>query len=169
MKKYVIVVFSGLLIVSLILSFSLQADKGHYNRDMRVGGMSIGKGHHNGGLFQDLDEDILKKMQEMRLRNKEEMLDLKNQIGKKKLEMEKVLLEDKLDFKKILSIHNDISELKQKISRNRIEHKIEMYKILPDEKKEIAKRMFLHLFSREKHGRPGMNNWEREAGCKRNK
>jgi Spy/CpxP family protein refolding chaperone len=97
-------------------------------------------------------------MQEMRLKNKEDMLDLGTKIKEKNLEMEGILLEDELDLKKILSIHDEISALRQKISRKRIEHKIEMYKLLPDDKKETARKMFLHGFSERKHGKEGMNN-----------
>ena len=158
MKKYLIVLFSVLMIVFLISPSSLQADKGRFDRDMKGEGMSMEKGHHDWDFFRDLDEDILKKMQEMRLKNKEEILDLRTKIEKKELEMEKVLIDDDLDLNKVLSIHDDISALRQKISRKRIEQKIEMYKLLPDDKKETARKMFLHGFSDRKHGEEGMHN-----------
>lgn len=162
MKKYAIVVSSVLLLVFLVLPLTVQAEKGKCGKDMKGDGILMGKGPHGLELFRDLDEDILKKMQEMRLKNKEKMLDLRTEIGKRKLEMEKVLIEKELNFKKILSIHDEISKLEQEISRKRIEHKIEMYKLLPEDKKEMAKKMFLHGFLDRKHGGPGMHNFRGE-------
>lgn len=158
MKKNVIAVFLVLMIMFLVTSLNLQADKGKFDKDMKGEGKPMVGGHHDWAPFLDLDEDVLKKMEEMRLKNKEEMLDLRTKIEKKELEMERVLLEDELDFKKILSVHDEISALRQKISRKRIEHKIEMYKLLPDDKKEKARGMFLHRFLDGKHGAPGMHN-----------
>lgn len=158
MKRYLTVIFSVLVIIFLISPLNLQADKGKCDGDMKGEGMVIGKGHHKWELLKDIDENILKKMQEMRLKNQEEMLDLKTQIERKELEMEKVLINDEIDFNKVLSIHDEISDLRQKISRKMIEHKIEMYKLLPDDKKEIARKMFLHGFSDRKHGKEGMHN-----------
>jgi len=169
MKKYAMLVFSILMVMSLVLPLTVRADKERNDRDMKGEGMSIGRGHHDAGIFRDLDEDILKKMQEMRLKNKEEMLDLRTQIQKKELEMEKVLLKEKLDLNKILSIHDEISNLRQKISRKRIEQKIEMYKLLPDDKKEGARKMFLQGFSDKKHRKPGMNDWRDKSGCRMGK
>ena len=164
MKKYGMIMFSVLMIVFIISPFGLQADKGKCDRDMKGKGMAIGKGHHDWELLKDIDEDILKEMQEMRLKNEEEMLDLRTKIEKKELEMEGILLEDKLDFKKILSIHDEVSALRQKVLRKRIEHKIEMYKLLPDDKKETARKMFLHGFLSRKHGKEGMHNCKGEPG-----
>ena len=96
------------------------AMKAHDGKHMmgQPGGM---KGHHDWLSSLNLDEDVLKKIQEMKLKNKEKILDLKNQIEKKELEMEKVLLEKKLDLNRILSIHDEIADLRQKISRKMIE------------------------------------------------
>lgn len=169
MKKYVMLVFSILMIMSLVLPLTVRADKGRFDRDMKGEGMSIERGHHDAGIFRDLDEDILKKMQELRLKNKEEMLDLRTRIEKKELEMEKVLLKEKLDLNKVLSIHDEISDLRQKISRKKIEQKIEMYKLLPDGKKEEAKKIFMYKLLGKRHGKPGMHEKQGKPGCPRRK
>jgi Spy/CpxP family protein refolding chaperone len=113
----------------------------------------------------DLDEDVLQKIKENKLKHKEKVLELKNQVEKKKLEMEKVLIEKKLDFNKILSIHDEIANLKQKISRKMIEQKIEMYKLIPDDKKEKAREIFLHKFLGKRYGKSGMHGKKVDSEC----
>ncbi len=172
MKKYGIIIFSVLMSMFLVLPLTVQAEEGkegHMMKSsegehmMRAPGGSMG--HHDWLSSLNLDEDVLQKMKEMRLNNKEKMIDLRTQIEKKGLEMEKVLMDKKLDFNKILSIHDEIATLRQKISRKKIEQKIEMYKLLPDDKKEGARKMFLQGFSDKKHRKPGMNNWRDKSGC----
>ncbi len=148
MKKYEMIMFSVLMSIFLILPLTLQAGEGKKHDKMMGDKEYMGKMHHDWLSHLNLDEEVIQKMQEMRLKNKERMLELKNQIERKELEMEKVLMNKKLDFNKILSINDEISDLRQKISRERLENKIEMYKLLPDDKKEKAREMFLHRFKR---------------------
>ena len=128
----------------------------------KPGGM---KGHHDWLSSLDLDEDVLQKIKESKLKHKEKIIELKNQLEKKKLEMEKVLIEKKLNFNKIFSIHDEMANLKHKISRKKIEQKIEMYKLLPDDKKEKAKGMLLHKFLRKGHGGLGMHGKHGDTNC----
>jgi len=167
MKKYGMIMFSVLMSMFLILPLTLKADKGMYGRDVKGEGISMG--HYDWLSSLNLDEDVLKKMQEMKLKNKERMLELKNQIEKKELEMEKVLLDKKLDFNKILSIHDEIAALRQKISRKILEQRIEIYKLIPDDKKEEARKMFLHKFLRKGRGKFGMYEKQDRPGCHMNK
>lgn len=169
MKKYVIVIVSVLMSVFVTLPLTLQAERGMQGKDMMGEGTKMGGWHHDWLSNLNLDEEVLQKMQEMRLKNKERMLELKNQIEKKELEMEKVLMDKKLDFKKILSINDDIAALRQKISREKLENKIEMYKLLPDDKKEEARKMFLHRFLKRGHGKTGGHLQKGPVDCPRNK
>lgn len=157
MKKYGRIMSSFLISMFLILTLTVRAEEGKTYDKMKDDKESMGKMHHDWLSSLDLDEGVLQKMQEMRLKNKETMLELKNQIEKKELEMEKALMDKKLDFNKILSIHDEIAALRQKISRKMIENKIEMYKLIPDDKKEEAKKIFLHKFLRKGHKKSGMH------------
>ncbi len=165
MKKYGMIMLYILMGILLTLPFTIKAEKGMYGKDVKGERVSMGKWQHDWLSHLNLDEDVVQKMQEMRLKHKEKMLELKNQIEKKELEMEKVLLDKKIDFKKILSIHDEIAALRQKMSRSKLEHKIEMYKLIPDDKKEEAKRIFLYKFSRKGHGKFGMNEGRETPGC----
>ncbi|MEO0293440.1 MAG: hypothetical protein ABIN61_04355 [candidate division WOR-3 bacterium] len=96
-----------------------------------------------------LSEDVIQKIKEVKVKYKEKILELKNEIEKKILEIEKLLLEKNPNFDKILSLEDEIGELRQKVRRKLLEEKIEIYKIIPDEKKEEAKN-FLFRFLRER-------------------
>jgi len=159
MKKYGMVMMSVLMAALFILPLTMKAEEEKAGMEMKGREEHMGKMHHDWLSSLNLDEKVTKKIQELKLANKEKMLELKNQIEKKELEMEKVLLEKNIDFNKLLSIHDEISALRQKIARKMIEHKIEIYKLIPDDKKEEAKKMFLHKFRgpghEEKSGGPG--------------
>lgn len=165
MKKYKIIMFLILMSMLLVLPTTLKAERGMHDRGMKSEEGKMEVWHHNWFSSLNLDEEIQQKMKEKRLEYKEKILDLKNQIEKKELEMEKVLIEKKIDFKKLLSIHDEIAGLRQKISRQKLEQKIEMYKLIPDDKKEEAKRMFFHKFSVKSHKRSGMPGGPVNPGC----
>lgn len=165
MQKYKIIMFYIIISGLMIMPATLKAERGMRDRDVKGEGAKIGGLHHGWFSSLNLDEDVLQKMQEMRLKNKEKILDLKNQIEKKELEMEKVLIEKKIDFKKLLSINDEIANLRQKISRQRLEQKMEMYKLIPDDKKEEAKRVFFHRFSGKRHKGSGRFDGRGRPGC----
>ena len=165
MQKYKMIMFSIFMSMMLVLPANLKAERGMRDRDMKGEAAKMGGWHHNRLSSLNLDEDVIQKMQEMRLKNKEEILDLKNQIDKKRLEMETVLIQDNIDFKKLLSINDEIAALRQKISRQRLEQKMEMYKLIPDDKKEEAKRVFFHRFSGKRHKGSGRFDGRGRPGC----
>lgn len=170
MKKYGMIMFFIMATVLLVVPLTLQAEeavKAEEEKEckkMESGKETMGKMHRDWLSPLNLEEEVLQKMKEMRLKHKEEVLELKNQIEKKELEMEKVLIEKKLDFNKILSIHDEMANLRQKISRKMIEQKIEMYKLIPDDKKEKAREMFLHKFLGEWHRKSGMHKKHGKPG-----
>ena len=165
MKKYGMIMFILMATILLVVPLTVQAVEDKGCKQMESGKEQVGKMHPDWLSSLDLEEDVLQKIKESKLKHKEKILELKNQVEKKKLEMEKVLMEKKLDFKKILSIHDEMANLRQKISRKMIEQKIEMYKLIPDDKKEKAREMFLHKFLGKRYGKSGMHGKEVDSGC----
>ena len=171
MKKYGMIMFILMATILLVVPLAVQAREDVQAvedkkcKQMESGKKQMGKMHPDWLSSLDLEEDVLQKIKESKLKHKEKILELKNQVEKKKLEMEKVLMEKKLDLNKILSIHDEMANLKQKISRKMIEQKIEMYKLIPDDKKEEAREMFLHKFLGKRHGKSGMHGKEDKSGC----
>lgn len=89
--------------------------------------------------FLDLDEETVKKIEEMRLKYKEEMIDYRSKIEKAELELERILMEDRLDTRKLLSRYKEIAKLKEEIEIKKIEHRVNIYILIPDDKKDDAK------------------------------
>ncbi len=98
--------------------------------------------------FLDLDETTEKKIKEMQLTYKEEMIDYRSKIEKIELEIERILMEDRLDTRRLLSKYRELANLREEIAVKKIEHKINIYNLIPDDKKEDAKDFF---FNRHKH------------------
>lgn len=100
----------------------------------------------------ELDEKTEKKIKEMALQHKEEMIDVRSKIEKQEVAMERILLKDRLDTKKLLAKHMEISKIKEEIARKKIEHKVKIYNLIPADKKKDAKEI---LFRRHSHPRLG--------------
>ena len=165
MKKYGMIMFFIMMAFLLAVPLTVQAGEDKKCEKMKGDKESMEKMHHDWLSSLDLDEDVLQKITESKLKHKEKIIELGSQLEKKKLEMEKVLMEKKLNFNKILSIHDEMANLTQKISRKMVEQKIEMYKLLPEDKKEKARKMFLHKFLGKGHGMSGMHGKEGKSGC----
>jgi Spy/CpxP family protein refolding chaperone len=172
MKKYGMIMFFVLMIVLLVLPLTILAEETKGPSIMKpqegehmMRGPEGRMGHHDWLSYLNLDEKVIQKIQEMRLAHKEKMIELNSKIAKKELEFEKVLLEKELNFTKLLSVYDEISDLKQELERKKIEHKIEIYKLIPDDKKEEAKKIFLHKFLGKGHGKFGMQEKQDNPGC----
>ena len=100
----------------------------------------------------DLDEKTEKKIEEMALQHEEEMIDIRSKIEKQEVAMERILLEDKLDTKKLLEKHKEITRFRETMSEKVIEHKVKIYNLIPADKKKDAKEI---LFRRHSHLRLG--------------
>jgi hypothetical protein len=161
MKKYGLVMFSAMIMALFVLPLTTQAEEEKAGMEMKGHSESMEpmrKMHRDWLSSLNLEEKVIRNIQEIRLKYKEKNLELKSAIDKKDLEFERVLLDKKLNFDKLLSIHDEISVLRQKIARQMLEEKIEIYKLIPDDKKEEVKKMFLHKFRgqghEEMHGGP---------------
>lgn len=89
--------------------------------------------------FLDLDDETVKKIKELKLKHREEMIDYRSKVEKAKLELERILMEDRLDTRKLLSRYKEIAKLKEEIEIKKIEHKVNIYDLIPDDNKDDAK------------------------------
>lgn len=89
--------------------------------------------------FLDLDDETVKKIKELKLKHREEMIDYRSKIEKAEVELERILIEDRLDTRKLLSRYKEIAKLKEGIEIKKIEHRVNIYDLIPDDKKDDAK------------------------------
>lgn len=144
MKKFRLVIITALMICLLILSLNINAKEENPPQRLRSPIKAVEKFHQHWANL-DLEENTLQKMKEIRLKHREKMIDLKSNIEKKELEFERVLMEEDLDVNKLLSINDDISNLRNEMAKEMLKQKIDIYEIIPLDKKEMAKRVIFHL------------------------
>lgn len=142
MKRFVIV--SALILYLLVFPLTIHGMKENIDQRSRAERKIAERYYHNWASL-DLDENILQKIKEIKLNHREKMIDLRSNIEKKELEFERVLMEEDLDLKKLLSINDEISNLRNEMVKDMLKQKIDIYEIIPADKKEEAKRI---IFSR---------------------
>jgi len=107
--------------------------------------------------FLALDETTEKKIKDMQLKHEEEMIDYRSKIEKLELEIERILMEDKLDTRKLLSKYRELANLREEADVKKIEHKINIYNLIPEDKKKDAKDFFFN-------GHPNLKFYFKDLG-----
>lgn len=158
MKNFRIVTLSILLIAAIAIPLNGNQD-GCGNCDEH----GIHEKEHCDGhrLWKklDLSDGTIEEIKDLKLEHQKEMIDLRSKIQQKRIEMKEIILADNLDEDRLLSVHNDIGELKFKMHEKSLKHRIEIYNLLPDEKKGSVKKMLFshHAPHKElRHGHPAL-------------
>jgi hypothetical protein len=107
--------------------------------------------------FLALDETTEKKIKDLQLKHKEEMIDYRSKIEKLELEIERILMEERLDTGKLLSKYKELAELREEADVKKIEHKINIYNLIPEDKKKDAKDFFFN-------GHPNLKFYFKDLG-----
>jgi Spy/CpxP family protein refolding chaperone len=86
----------------------------------------------------NLTDDQVSKIDEINLKYQKEHLDLRGKMEPKRIELKKLLLEDKIDLKKVESILKELSEYQVQSRLLMIKQRIEIESTLtPDQKKKM--------------------------------
>ena len=149
MKKFKVLIVPVLILYLLVFPLTIQAQKENKDEKLRAE-RKLDERHFHGWASLDIDKAILQKIKEIKLKHREKMIDLKSNIEKKELEFEKILMEEDLNAEKLLSINDDISNLRNEMIREMLKQKIDTYEIIPADKKEEAKRIIFHHRLRDK-------------------
>lgn len=100
-----------------------------------------------------LSDEQIGKLKDADFAMKEKHLELRSQLNRLNLEMEKVFSEKTIDEPKVLELANKMSEVRSKLFMDRIESRLNMTKILTDE--QLEKLEVLKPGSREDRGKFG--------------
>jgi Spy/CpxP family protein refolding chaperone len=144
MKKFRLAIITVSIVCLLVLSLTINAKEENPPQRLRnpIKAVEKFRGHW---ANLDLEENTLQKIKEIRLKHREKMIDLKSNIEKKELEFERVLMEEDLDVNKLLSINDAISNLRNEMAKEMLKQRIDIYEIIPADKKGKAKRVIFHL------------------------
>jgi Spy/CpxP family protein refolding chaperone len=85
-----------------------------------------------------LTDEQVKKIGAINLEHRKKMLDLREKIAPKEIQLERLLLEDTVDFAKVRALLKEISDIKIDLHMLKIEHRIDIEKVLtPDQKAKM--------------------------------
>jgi len=85
----------------------------------------------------NLSEDQEKKIETLRLSNKESMIKLKSDLELKELEVRKLKLSDKFSRNEMINLTKEMNEIKNQIALTRTNHQMDVYDILDDSQRKI--------------------------------
>ena len=102
--------------------------------DTATAGRGMGYGHRGGysGYAGDLSEDDIKAIDKERRAFFEATRDLRQDMYRKELELQTELAQKNPDAKKAAALQEDISKLESTFDQKRLEHMMEMRKIVPE-------------------------------------
>lgn len=127
MKKLIIVLSVLFAITALNQQLFAQKKDNPRSRDYR------------GDLKEQLNlsEDQEKKIETLRLSNKESMIKLKSDLELKELEVRKLKLIDKFSRNEMLNLTKEMNEIKNQIALTKTNHQMDVYDILDDSQRKI--------------------------------
>lgn len=94
----------------------------------------------NQGRIQDqlnLTDQQKIKLDELRIKHQEQMIDLRAELDKARLEMQKLRKSDKLNRSDVINHTKKMSSIRNKIAEARANHMMDMYEMLTDEQRKI--------------------------------
>jgi len=149
MKKKIIIITTGLIIVSLLLTIGL-AQKPRWGKAKWQRAGMLAK-------LPDLTEEQQNKIEELRLNFQKEMSPERIKVSKLRLELKELLIADKPDLGKINSQLEDINKQRLKMEKARIKHRLEVRELLTEKQRLIFDqyRPGANDFGWRRGGRPG--------------
>ncbi len=97
----------------------------------------------HGRMFEKLNltDDQKDKIEQLRLKNQEEMIDLRADMQKKRLAVKELQQKGNYSRSDYLNLVNDLNASRDKIALARANHRMDVYEILTDQQKEIFNHM----------------------------
>jgi len=89
----------------------------------------------------NLTDDQQDKIEQLRLKNQEEMIDLRADLQKKRLAVEQLRQKGDYSRSNYLDLVNDLNASRDKIAVARANHRMDVYELLTDQQKDIFNRM----------------------------
>ena len=83
------------------------------------------------------------------------MLDYREKLAPKKIQLKRLLLEDNVDMKKVRSVLEDISGIQVDLHMLRIQHRLSIEKVLTEEQRAKMKTHMRHMMRRDGPPRHG--------------
>jgi Spy/CpxP family protein refolding chaperone len=134
----------------------------------RVGPMEGGHGYHmkehGGQIFGDparmqkdlgLTDEQVKKISDINKNHEKKMLDYREKLAPKNIQLRKLLLDDAVDMASVRSLVKEISDLRAELQILRIQHRLDIEKVLTPEQKAKMKQHRKHMMKNKDFGPKG--------------
>jgi Spy/CpxP family protein refolding chaperone len=102
-----------------------------------------------------LTDEQASKISDLKYEHDKFVLDTKNGIAQNRLEVRKMMTDNKVDENKLLSLTSANSNLRSKMSEAKIKMWLNVYNILDDTQKTEWTKMFQHMGQKGMHGKKG--------------
>jgi Spy/CpxP family protein refolding chaperone len=102
-----------------------------------------------------LTDEQVKKIAVINSEHKKKMLEFKEKMAPREIQLERLLLEDTVDLAKVRSLLSEISDLRVEVQMLRIQHRLEIEKVLTAEQKAKMKQHRKHMMGKKGHGPEG--------------
>ncbi len=160
MKKTIQVLMVTVLMISVPASVFAQMGKGKKDGPPRKHDR-MEKRHMPFGNPQMMKERLgltdqqVVEIGKINTRHEKTMLDYREKLAPKKIQLKRLLLEDNVDLKKVRGVLEDISKIQVDLHMLRIQHRLEIEKVLTEEQRAKMKTHMKHRMRRDgppKHG-----------------
>jgi Spy/CpxP family protein refolding chaperone len=102
-----------------------------------------------------LNDEQMKKIAAINNEHHKKMLEFREKIAPKEIQLERLLLEDTVDLGKVKSLLREISDLKVEVHMLMIQHRLDIEKVLTPEQKEKMKAHRKHMMKMRGPGPEG--------------
>ncbi|QSE97657.1 Spy/CpxP family protein refolding chaperone [Fulvivirga lutea] len=142
MKKLKSTALSLLIVIGGFTFASAQHGPMHGHRLER--GMDDGE---RGPRIPDLTEEQESKMKELRIAFKDEIRPIENELNEKRAKLKTLTEEENVDRKKVMELVEEMGELKTKLDKREVNHRLDVKQILTKEQQ-----LFLEKRHEDKRG-----------------
>ncbi len=114
---------------------------------------------HRGHFFGDpgrmkkelnLTDEQVTKIANINKEHRKKMLDYKEKLAPKKIQLKKLLLEDTVDMGKVRSLLGEIGDLRVELQALRIEHRLNIEKVLTPDQRAKMRQHRMHMMKKGK-------------------
>ncbi len=119
---------------------------------------------HHGKFFGDparmkkelsLTDEQVTKITDINKEHRKKMLDYKEKLAPKEIQLKKLLLEDTVDMAKVRLLLKEIGDLRVELQALRIEHRLDIEKVLTPDQKAKMRQHRMHMMKKGMKGHKG--------------
>ncbi len=101
----------------------------------------------------NLSDEQVTKIANINKDHQKKMLDYKEKLAPKKIQLKKLLLEDSVDMARVRALLKEIGDLRVELQALRIEHRLDIEKVLTPEQKAKMRQHRMHMMKMKDKGR----------------